>query len=147
MFMGEYSHSLDKKGRIIVPSSFRQVLTEKYEDKFVITRGLDNCLSVYPPDEWKEIEVKLSKLPITNKNARVLKRFLTSGAIECVLDKQGRIMIPQNLRSYAGITHDVVLIGVSEKIEIWSKEKWETHSKKAEESLEENLQELGEFKI
>jgi len=147
MFMGEYSHSLDKKGRIIVPSSFRQVLTEKYEDKFVITRGLDNCLSVYPPDEWKEIELKLSKLPITNKNARVLKRFLTSGAIECVLDKQGRIMIPQNLRSYAGITHDVVLIGVSEKIEIWSKENWQTHSKKAEESLEENLQELGEFKI
>ncbi|PIU51624.1 cell division/cell wall cluster transcriptional repressor MraZ [Candidatus Desantisbacteria bacterium CG07_land_8_20_14_0_80_39_15] len=147
MFMGEYQHSLDKKGRLIVPSKFREILTEKYEDKFVITRGLDNCLFLYPSDEWREIERKVKTLSMLKREARAFKRFLISGAVECVLDKQGRIMIPFNLRQHAHIERDVVLIGAVEKIEIWSKENWHTYSKKAEESFEEIAQELGEFQI
>ena len=147
MFMGEYQHSLDKKGRLIIPSKFREILTEKYEEKFVITRGLDNCLFLYPPDEWREVERKIKALSMVKRESRAFKRFLISGAVECVLDKQGRIMIPSNLRQHARIERDVVLIGVSEKIEIWSKEIWQTYSKKAEESFEEIAQGLGEFQI
>jgi len=147
VFMGEYQHSLDKKGRLIIPSKFREILTEKYEEKFVITRGLDNCLFLYPPDEWREVERKIKALSMVKRESRAFKRFLISGAVECVLDKQGRIMIPSNLRQHARIERDVVLIGVSEKIEIWSKEIWQTYSKKAEESFEEIAQGLGEFQI
>lgn len=147
MFMGEHQHSLDKKGRLIIPSKFREILTEKYEDKFVITRGLDNCLFLYPPDEWREIERKIKSLSMLKRESRAFKRFLISGAVECVLDKQGRIMIPVNLRHYARIEKDIVLIGAAEKIEIWSKENWQVYSKKAEESFEEIAQELGEFQI
>jgi len=147
VFMGEHQHSLDKKGRLIIPSKFREILTEKYEDKFVITRGLDNCLFLYPPDEWREIERKIKSLSMLKRESRAFKRFLISGAVECVLDKQGRIMIPVNLRHYARIEKDIVLIGAAEKIEIWSKENWQVYSKKAEESFEEIAQELGEFQI
>lgn len=147
MFIGEYYHSLDKKGRLIIPSKFREILSEKYEDKFVITRGLDNCLFLYPPDEWREIERKIKNLPMSNKNVRAYKRYLTSGAVECVLDKQGRVMIPQNLRQYAHIEKDVVLIGVSEKIEIWGKENWQAYNKKTEESIEEITQEMSQFQV
>ena len=147
MFMGEHQHSLDKKGRLIIPSKFREVLTEKYEERFVITRGLDNCLFLYPPDEWREVERKIKTLSMLKRESRAFKRFLISGAVECTLDKQGRIMIPLNLRQHAQIDRDVVLIGAVEKIEIWSKENWQVYSKKAGESFEELAQELGEFQI
>jgi MraZ protein len=145
--MGEYQHSLDKKGRLIIPSKFREILTEKYEEKFVITRGLDKCLFLYPPDEWREIERKIKSMSMFKSEARIFKRFLVSGAVECVLDKQGRIMIPSNLRQHACIERDVVLIGVAEKIEIWGKENWQVYSKKAEESFEEIAQKLDEPQI
>ena len=118
MFMGEYNHSIDAKGRLISPARFRELLGEE----FILTKGLDGCLSVYPMDEWKAFEEKLRALPLTNKNARTFTRFFVAGATNCELDKQGRILVPQTLREFAGLDKDVVLTGNLNRIEIWSKE-------------------------
>ena len=120
MFMGEYNHTIDAKGRLIIPSKFRELLGEE----FVLTKGLDGCLSIYPMDEWKAFEEKLRALPLTNKNARTFTRFFVAGATNCELDKQGRILVPQTLREFAGLEKDVVLTGNLNRIEVWSKEKW-----------------------
>ena len=120
MLMGEYNHTIDAKGRLIVPAKFREVLG----DEFVVTKGLDNCLFVYPNDEWQKFEEKLQTLPLTNKNARQFARFFVAGATPCELDKQGRILLPATLREFAGLEKDVVLTGMLNRIEIWSKEKW-----------------------
>ena len=120
MFIGEYNHSIDAKGRLIVPSKFREALG----DTFFVTKGLDGCLSVYPTEEWKIFESKLRSLPITNKKARKFTRFFLAGASECEIDKQGRILITAPLREYAGLVKDAVLVGVSSRIEIWSRDKW-----------------------
>ena len=120
MFMGEYNHTIDAKGRLIIPSKFRELLGEE----FVLTKGLDGCLSVYPMDEWNAFEEKLRALPLTNKNARTFTRFFVAGATNCELDKQGRILVPQTLREFAGLEKDVVLTGNLNRIEVWSKEKW-----------------------
>ncbi|NMB00099.1 MAG: division/cell wall cluster transcriptional repressor MraZ [Firmicutes bacterium] len=142
MFMGEYQHSLDTKGRLIIPAKFREDLGEGA----VITRGLDNCLFLFPKDEWAILEGKLKTLPLTKTDARQFVRFLFSGATECELDKQGRINIPTNLREFASIDKDAVVIGVSSRVEIWSREKWEAYVQVAEESFEdiaENIVDLG----
>ena len=120
MFMGEYNHTIDAKGRLIIPSRFRDLLGEE----FVLTRGLDGCLSIYPMDEWAAFEEKLRALPLTNKDARTFSRFFVAGATNCELDKQGRILVPQTLREFAGLEKDVVLTGNLNRIEVWSKEKW-----------------------
>jgi MraZ protein len=127
MFSGEYRHSLDKKNRLIIPSKFREILSEKYEDKFILTRGLDHCIFLYPPDEWRELERKARELTLTKKDNRDFRRMLISGAVDCVLDKQGRIMVPKNLQEHAAIKKDVIIIGNIEKAEIWSKENWQGH--------------------
>lgn len=124
MFIGEYQHSLDSKNRIIVPSKLRDGLG----DKFIISKGLDGCLYAYPIDEWQKFEEKLKKLPLTNKDARAFVRFFVAGATEVETDKQGRGLIPANLREYAGIEKEIVTIGALNKIEIWSKEKWESYN-------------------
>ena len=103
MFMGEYNHTIDAKGRLIIPSRFRELLGEE----FVLTRGLDGCLSIYPMDEWVAFEEKLRALPLTNKDARTFSRFFVAGATTCQLDKQGRILVPQTLRQFAGLDKDV----------------------------------------
>lgn len=142
MFMGEYQHSLDAKGRLIIPAKFREELGEGA----VITRGLDNCLFLFPRTEWEILEGKLKTLPLTKAGARQFVRFLFSGATECELDKQGRINLPANLRDYAGIDKDAVVIGVSSRIEIWSRENWEGYVQVAEESfadIAENIVDLG----
>lgn len=142
MFIGEYQHSIDTKGRIIIPSKFRGELG--YE--FVITKGLDNCLFVYPQDEWKVIEDKLKSLPLTNKDARAFIRFFFSGASESNLDKQGRVLIPANLREHSKIDKDAVVIGVSTRLEIWSKENWESYIDEdnlSYDSIAEKMAELG----
>ncbi len=123
MFMGEHHHNIDDKGRMIVPSKFREGLGSS----FVITRGMDRCLFVYPPDEWKRLEEKLKTLPFTKKDARAFTRFFFSGAAECDVDKQGRINIPSTLREYAQLTKECVIIGVSSRVEIWSKSEWEAY--------------------
>ena len=143
MFMGEYQHSIDAKGRIIVPAKFREELGES----FVVTRGLDKCLFAYPMSEWKVLEEKLKKLPLTKKDARAFTRFFFSGAIECEVDKQGRINIPQTLRKYAVLEKDCVVIGVSNRIEFWSSEKWEEYSDESEESFAEIAENLMDFDI
>lgn len=124
MFIGEYQHTIDPKGRIIMPSKFREGLGEK----FVVTKGLDECLFVYSEEEWSNLEEKLKSLPLANKDARAFIRFFFSGASECETDKQGRILIPSNLREFAKLDKDVVITGVSTRIEIWSKDKWETYN-------------------
>ena len=120
MFMGEYNHIIDAKGRLIIPAKFRELLGEE----FVLTKGLDGCLFIYPMDEWEAFEEKLRALPLTNKNARAFSRFFVAGATMCELDKQGRILVPQTLREFAGLEKDVVLTGNLNRVEVWSKEKW-----------------------
>lgn len=142
--MGEYQHSLDSKGRLIIPAKFREELGG---EGAVITRGLDNCLFLFPAEEWETLETKLKNLPLTKRDARQFVRFLFSGAAECEMDKQGRINLPANLREFALIDKDAVVIGgVSSRIEIWSKEQWESYVGAAEESFEdiaENIVDLG----
>jgi len=120
MFIGEFTHALDAKGRVSIPSKFRESLG----DQFYITKGLDNCLFVFPEEEWKLFEEKLKALPMTNKNARAFVRLFFSGASECELDKQGRILIPQTLREHAAIEREAVIIGTGTRIEIWSQDGW-----------------------
>ncbi len=140
MFMGEYNHTVDIKGRVIVPSKFRETLG----DEFVVTKGLDGCLFVYDMKEWNVFEEKLKSLPITNKDARQFVRFFLAGAATVEVDKQGRILIPGVLREFAELTKDVVLIGVASRVEIWSKERWNgTASYDDMEEIAEHMADLG----
>lgn len=140
MFMGEYNHTVDEKGRLIIPSKFRDELS----NGFVISKGLDGCLFAFPNEEWQLFEEKLTSLPLTNKDARAFSRFMLSGAASVEFDKQGRILVPANLRSFAGIDKDVVLIGVASRFEIWSREKWEGTSEFDNvEELAEKMADLG----
>lgn len=140
MFMGEYNHTIDAKGRLIVPSKFREALG----DTFVVTKGLDGCLFVYDNEEWNAFEEKLKSLPITNKEARQFARFFLAGAAEVEVDKQGRILVPNILREFAQITKDVVLIGVASRIEIWSKERFEGMATFEDmDEIAEHMAELG----
>lgn len=124
MFIGEYQHTIDLKNRIFIPSKFRDELGER----FIITKGLDNCLYAYTMEEWVNLEQKLKSLPLSNKEARAFARFIFSGASECEPDKQGRVILPQNLTEYANIKKDIVIIGVSTRFEIWSKENWDGYN-------------------
>lgn len=124
LFMGEYNHSIDQKGRIIVPSKFRELLGEQ----FVISKGLDGCLWIFPEKEWDDFSGKLHSLQLFNDEARKITRYFMAGAVPSETDKQGRVMIPQNLRNHADLKKEVVLIGVSNRIEVWDKEKWEENS-------------------
>ena len=141
MLIGEYSHTIDNKGRMIVPAKFRVELGER----FIVTKGFDGCLYGYSIDEWKSIEEKIKTLPlITGKDARNFTRFFFSSAIECELDSQGRILITQNLREHAGLVKEVVVIGVSTRIEIWSKEKWEVYNDEQDsDDIAEKMSMLG----
>ena len=143
MFMGEYSHNLDAKGRIIVPAKFRENLGES----FVLTRGLDRCLFVYPKAEWHILEDKLKQLPLTKKDARKFTRFFLSGASEQEMDKQGRISIPQPLRSYANLSKECTVIGVSNRIEIWDADEWNDYVLESEESFAEIAENLMDFDL
>jgi MraZ protein len=139
MFMGEFDHSIDDKGRIIIPSKFREDL----EDKFVITLGLDGCLFVYPYCEWQLFVDKLRTLPGT-KEARQLQRYFMAGAAACEMDKQGRILIPAKLRESAELGKDIVFVGVLNKIEIWSKKRWENNNDYDDmDAIAEHMSEYG----
>ncbi|MDQ0215233.1 MraZ protein [Oikeobacillus pervagus] len=141
--MGEYQHNIDAKGRLIIPAKFRDDLGEA----FIITRGLDQCLFGYPLSEWKVLEEKLKKLPLTKKDARSFTRFFFSGATECELDKQGRINIPSTLVNYAQLEKECVILGVSNRIEIWTKPLWEDYFAKSEESFAEIAENMIDFDI
>lgn len=124
MFYGEYEHNLDKKGRLIIPSKFRDIAKAHFIEKFYVNRGLDKCLFMFSEEEWKNQESKLRSLSFTKSDARKFSRLYFSGAAEVIPDSQGRIIIPKNLKDFAGIKKDVVLIGVSNMIEIWDSEIW-----------------------
>ena len=140
MFMGEYNHTIDTKGRLIIPAKFREVLG----DSFVVTKGLDGCLFVYDNTEWSAFEDKLKTLPLTNKEARKFVRFFLAGAASVEVDKQGRILIPSVLREFAALDKEVVLAGVGRRIEIWSKDRWEETLKYDDmEEIAEHMASLG----
>ena len=142
MFIGEYQHSIDTKVRLIIPSKFRDDLGPI----FIMTKGLDNCLFVYPKNEWQILEEKLKSLPLTSRDARAFVRFFFAGATECELDKQGRILVPSNLREHSKLEKEAVIIGVSTRVEIWSKSEWDTYNEDdslSYESIAEKMAELG----
>ncbi|MCF0121839.1 MAG: division/cell wall cluster transcriptional repressor MraZ [Lachnospiraceae bacterium] len=140
MFMGEYSHSIDAKGRLIIPSRFRDELGAN----FVLTKGLDGCLSLYPQNEWRIFEKKLRDLPLISRNARIFTRFFVASATPCTFDKQGRILIPEILREYANLEKNVVLTGNINRIEIWSKRKWSENSNYDDMNvIAKELQDIG----
>lgn len=143
MLLGEYNHNLDEKGRVSVPSKFRDDLGAS----FIVTKGLDNCLFVYSKEEWQTFETKLKTLPLTNVNARNFIRFFFSGATECEIDKQGRINIPQNLREYADLKKDVTIIGVSTRVEIWDKDKWANYTGPDNMDVEEIANQMSNLGI
>lgn len=142
MFMGEYLHSIDNKGRLIFPAKFRDELGER----FIATKGLDNCLFVYTLEEWAILESKLKQLPMAKPEARAFARFFFAGAAELESDKQGRVLLPPNLREHAKLDKDVIVIGVSSRIELWSKEAWDEYNAKIGPEvtkIAENLVDLG----
>ena len=146
MFIGEYNHNLDEKNRLMIPSKFRDQLT----NTFILTRGLDGCLVIYSIDSWNNITSKLNTLPFTKKDARNFLRFIASNAIDLQFDKQGRIVIPNNLKMHAGLSKECVVIGTLDKIEIWSKENWDKFNLENKDKFEliaENLfnGESGEY--
>ncbi|WDF81677.1 division/cell wall cluster transcriptional repressor MraZ [Lacticaseibacillus pabuli] len=141
MFMGEFHHNLDAKGRLIVPAKFREQLGAS----FVLTRGMDGCLFGYPESEWEALQAKLAQLPLTKKDARTFVRFLYSAATECELDRQGRINVPKSLMQHADLSKACVLVGVSSRIEIWSEERWDKFADNAEESFDEISENLMDF--
>jgi MraZ protein len=141
--MGEYHHNVDTKGRLIVPAKFRDELGEM----FVLTRGLDQCLFGYPLSEWKIIEEKLKGLPMTKKDARAFTRFFFSGATECEIDKQGRINISSPLVKYAKIEKECVVLGVSNRIEIWSQDIWNDYFSESADSFAEIAENMIGFDI
>ena len=139
--MGEYNHTIDTKGRLIIPSRFREELGET----FVVTKGLDGCLFVFSDEEWKAFEIKLKSLPLTNKNARQFARFFVAGATPCELDKQGRILLPATLREFAGLEKDVVLTGMLNRIEIWSKDKWNENNSLDDVAMDEIAEQMTDL--
>ncbi len=142
MLTGEFNHSIDSKGRLIIPSKLRDSLGEH----FVITKGMDGCLFLYPENEWEAFEDKLRTLPLTNKKAREFKRFFLGSAVDGEIDKQGRILISTSLRTYANLDKEVVLAGVLDKVEIWSKDAWEARTAEIEENIEDiasDMEDLG----
>ena len=142
MFMGDYKHSIDAKGRIILPADFREELT----DNFVITKGLDNCLFLYTAEEWDKLSTKLRQLPLAKAEARAFVRFFFAGARQAECDRQGRFLVPANLRAHAKLQKDVVLIGISNRIEVWSKAEWDRYNEEitpSVSSIAETLVDLG----
>lgn len=133
MFLGQYEHTIDEKGRLIVPAKYREPLG----DNFIITYGLDVCLFVYSLEEWKTLAEKLKLFPLGQRDARAFKRILFSRATNCTIDSQGRVIIMKYLRDYARIDKEVMIIGVSDRIEIWSKDIWQKYFDKIEDSYED----------
>lgn len=142
MLLGEYQHSIDAKGRVILPAKFREEIGENC----IATKGLEKCLFVYPKQEWSTIESKLKQLPLAKAEARAFVRFFFSGAAELECDKQGRVLVPSNLRDYAALDKDIVIIGVLNRIEIWDKTAWEEYNNQigpTVNDIAEHLVDLG----
>lgn len=143
MFIGEFNHSVDVKGRISMPAKFREQLGEM----FYLTKGLDESLFVFPESEWTVFEEKLKALPLTNKSARAFVRLFFAGATECTFDKQGRILIPQNLREFSNIDKDAIVIGAGTRIEIWNAASWEQYNNPDNLSYDEIAEQMADLGI
>ncbi|MBE5758985.1 MAG: division/cell wall cluster transcriptional repressor MraZ [Clostridiales bacterium] len=139
MLLGEFQHSVDKKGRVFMPAKLREELGEK----FIATRGIGKCLFVFPMDMWNELYEKLRQLPLTDKGAQQFTRMLFASATECEPDKQGRILLPQRLREYAGIDEEATVIGVMTRVEIWSPENWSEYNNGSEDDFDDTLANLA----
>lgn len=142
MFIGEYSHTIDPKGRMAIPVKMRA----KLADGAVVTRGLDTCLFVYPKTEWEKLAEKLSSLPLTDVKARAFARLMLAGAMEVEFDKQGRVLLPSYLRQYASLKSKAVIAGLYTRLEIWDENKWDSYKKTSEnetETINEHLSQLG----
>ncbi|MFH1460447.1 MAG: division/cell wall cluster transcriptional repressor MraZ [Candidatus Omnitrophota bacterium] len=142
MFYGEFEHSLDKKSRVIIPAKFREAFKENFVEKFFVTRGLDSCLFLFTEEEWKKQEQKFKALSFTKPEARKFNRLFFSGASEIICDSQGRVLIPQYLKDFAQIQKDVVIIGVSNRIEIWSKNRWKEFYENTRGTFEDTAEKL-----
>lgn len=142
MFYGEFAHSIDRKGRLILPAKFREAAKSHFIEKFFVTRGLDKCLFMFSEEEWRSQETKFKSVPFTKQQSRTFNRLYFSGAIEVIPDKQGRILLPQYLKDFAEIKKDIFIVGVSNRIEIWSKDKWEEFYSNSRASFEELAEKL-----
>jgi len=142
MFYGEYLHSIDRKGRIILPAKFRESAKAHFIEKFFVTRGLDKCLFMFSEEEWRTQETKFKAISFTKQQARTFNRLYFSGAVEVSPDKQGRILLPQYLKDFAQIKRDVMIVGVSNRIEIWAKDKWQEFYGTSRQSFEEIAEKL-----
>ena len=142
MFRGRYEHTIDAKGRISIPSKFREVLSKKYDDRLVIT-NFDHCLVAFPYEEWSFLEQKVGTFSLMKKETSAFFRFFYSSAMDCDIDKQGRLLIPQTLRDYAGLQKDVVLVGEGKRIEIFAKERWLEEARKIEDNFDQIRDTLG----
>lgn len=145
MFRGRFEHTIDPKGRVSIPAKFRELLSEKYDDRIIIT-NFDRCLVAYPYEEWRSVEEKIGSLSMVKKEVKAFQRFFISGAAECPIDKLGRVLIPPTLRAYALLEKDVVFAGMGKMFELWSRERWTEEIKRAEENFEgvrESLASLG----
>lgn len=142
MFYGEYLHSIDRKGRLILPSKLREIAKGNFIEKFFVTRGLDKCLFMFTEEEWKTQEQKFKSMPFTGQEARIFNRLYFSGATEVNPDNQGRILLPQYLKDFADINKEVMIVGVSNRIEIWSRQKWQEFYKNWQSSFEEISEKL-----
>ncbi len=144
MFYGEYLHSIDRKGRLILPAKFREVAKAHFIERFYVTRGLDKCLFMFSEEEWRTQENKFKTTPFTHQHSRTFNRLFFSGAVEITFDSQGRILLPQYLKDYAEIKKDVIVVGVSNRIEIWAKDKWESFYGNFHKTFEEIAEKLFE---
>ena len=144
MFYGEYLHTIDRKGRLILPAKFREACKAHFVEKFFVTRGLDKCLFMFAEEEWRSQETKFKAISFTKQQARAFNRLYFSGAVEVVPDKQGRILIPQYLKDFAEIKKDVMIVGVSSRAEIWAKDKWQEFYGTSKQSFEEIAEKLME---
>ena len=145
MFYGEYFHTLDKKNRLIIPSRFRDAMKEMCVEKLYINRGLDECLFMFPENEWKSQESKFKTMSFTKREVRKFNRLFFSGAVETAPDKQWRVLIPDYLKEYAKLSKNIMIIGVSNRIEIWDRDKWEEFYKSSKQNYEEIAERLIEF--
>lgn len=143
MFMGEYHHNLDSKGRLIIPARLRTQIG----DKMIFTRGMEGCIFGYTTEAWQKIEAKLAQLPLTKRNARSFTRLFYSGAMECEFDKQGRVNLTTTLKKHASLVKECVIVGVSDRIEIWSKERWEEFSEQANENYDDIAEDLDDIEL
>jgi MraZ protein len=137
MFYGEYKHSIDRKGRLILPAKFREVCKESGIERFFLTRGLDKCIFMFSDDEWRIQEQKFKNIPFTKQEARSFNRMFFAGAVDTIPDKQGRFIVPQYLKDYADIKRDTVIIGVSNRIEIWDRKSWTDFYANSSDSFEQ----------